>query len=165
MNETTLEVPPDQPTLKITRWFDAPPALVWKAVTTPALVARWWAPPCVEMLSCEMDVRVGGQWRFKIRSPRGEAGFHGEYREIAAPTRIVQTFIFDPFPDSPALETMTLVAEGARTRLIIDVLHDSVQSRDAHIASGMETGMRQAHAQLEALVDELVRQAAHDRAS
>lgn len=160
MNETTLEAPPGQPTLRITRWFDAPRDLVWKAVTTPALVQRWWAPPRMAMLSCEMDVRVGGQWRFKTRSPMGEVGFHGEYREISPPTRLVQTFIFDPFPDSPAVETMTLVAEGARTQLIIEVLHDSVQSRDAHVASGMETGMRQAHAQLEALVDELARQAA-----
>jgi len=160
MNETTLIAPPGQPTLKITRWFDAPRDLVWKAVTTPALVQRWWAPPCVELLSCEMDVRVGGHWRFKTRSPMGEVGFYGEYREIEAPNRLVQTFVFEPFPDSIAVETMTLIPEGARTQLVIDMVHPSVQSRDAHVASGMETGMRQAHAQLETLVNELVRQAA-----
>ncbi|HET9620365.1 MAG TPA: SRPBCC family protein [Kofleriaceae bacterium] len=160
MNETTLEVPPGQPTLKITRWFDAPQHLVWKAVTTPALVQRWWAPPCVELLSCEMDVRVGGAWRFLTRSPQGEVGFRGEYREIAPPHRIVQTFIFEPIPDSVAIETMTLIADGARTQLVVDVVHPSVAARDAHVASGMETGMRQAHAQLEAIVQELQRAAA-----
>jgi uncharacterized protein YndB with AHSA1/START domain len=160
MNETTLVAPPGQPTLKITRWFDAPRALVWKAVTTPALVMRWWAPPCVEMLSCDMDVRVGGAWRIRVRSPGGEAGFHGEYREIAGPERLVQTWIYDPFPAAVAIETMTLIADGARTQLVVDVVHASVEARDGHLASGMETGMRDAHAQLEAVVKELARAAA-----
>lgn len=160
MNETTLVAPPGHPTMKITRWFDAPRDLVWKAVTTPALVQRWWSPPCIEMIACEMDVRVGGAWRFRVRSPQGEVGFHGEYREIVAPERVVQTWIFDLFPDSVAIETLTLIADGARTQLVVDVLHPSVEARDGHLASGMETGMRQSHAQLEAVVTELVRAAA-----
>ena len=160
MNETTLVAPPGQPTMKISRWFDAPRDLVWKAITTPALVQRWWSPPCVEMLSCEMDVRVGGTWRIRVRSAQGETGFHGEYRELAGPTRLVQTWIFDPFPDSVAIETMTLVADGARTQLVVDVCHPCVEARDAHLSQGMEPGMRQAHAQLEDLVRELVRAAA-----
>jgi uncharacterized protein YndB with AHSA1/START domain len=160
MNETTLVAPPGQPTMKITRWFDAPRALVWKAVTTPALVRRWWAPPCVELVSCDMDVRVGGKWRILVRSPQGETSFYGEYREIAGPERLVQTWIFAPFPDSVAIETLTLIADGARTQLVVEVVHPSVEARDGHLSSGMETGMRQSHDQLEALVRELARAAA-----
>lgn len=157
LHETTLDAPPGVPTLTLTRWFDAPRALVWEAVTTPALVQQWWAPDWVEMVACEMDLRVGGSWRFRLRAPQGEIGFHGEYREIVAPERLVQTFIFDPIPDSPAIERLTLIADGDRTQLVVVAEHLSVEARDAHIASGMERGMRQTHAKLERLVMSLVR--------
>jgi uncharacterized protein YndB with AHSA1/START domain len=155
MNETKLAVPTDRPVILIERWFDAPRHLVWKATTTPELVARWYAPPFTEMVACEIDLRVGGAWRIVLRSQHGEAGFSGVYREIAPPARLVQTSIFDLKPDAAAIETAVYVADGARTRLDLEVAHPSFASRDGHVGLGMEPGMRAAHAQLEALVKSL----------
>jgi uncharacterized protein YndB with AHSA1/START domain len=152
MNETTLIVPADRPIILIERWFDAPVHLVWQATTTPELVARWYAPPFAEMVSCEIDLRVGGAWRIVLRARFGEAGFHGVYREIVAPTRLVQTSIFEPRPESTAIETASYVADGARTKLVLEITHPTFEARDGHVGSGMEAGMRAAHAQLDALV-------------
>ncbi len=96
------------------------------------------------MTTCEIDLRVGGKCRFLQRTCDGrEVGFHGEYREIVAPERIVQTWIFDPFPPSPAIETWTLEDHGDRTKLVILAEHDSVATRDNVIKSGMERGVRE----------------------
>ncbi|HEY3801870.1 MAG TPA: SRPBCC domain-containing protein [Kofleriaceae bacterium] len=152
MNETKLTVPTDRPVILIERWFDAPRHLVWKATTTPDLVKRWYMPACVEMLSCEIDLRVGGAWRIGIRSPEfGATAMYGEFRTIEAPERMVRTYIFQPFPEAVAIETSVLVAEGARTKLELEIAHGSFAARDGHVGSGMEAGMRQAHDQLEAV--------------
>jgi uncharacterized protein YndB with AHSA1/START domain len=152
MNETSLIVPADRPVILIERWFDAPCHLVWKATTTTELVARWYAPPFAEMESCEIDLRVGGAWRIVLRSKHGEVGLHGVYREVVAPTRLVHTSIFEPRPDSVAIETAIYIADGARTKLALEVAHPTFEARDAHVGLGMEPGMRAAHAQLDALV-------------
>jgi uncharacterized protein YndB with AHSA1/START domain len=154
-NKTNVTAPADKPVIHIERWFDAPRHLVWKATTTPDLVKRWWAPPCTELVSCEMDVRVGGSWRIVLKSEHGVAGFHGEYRELAAPSRLVRTDIYEAFPDAVAIETATLVDEGPRTKLVLEIVHPNIASRDAHLASGMENGMGMAHDQLDALVQAL----------
>jgi uncharacterized protein YndB with AHSA1/START domain len=126
----------------LTRVFDAPRHLVFEAMTKPEYVRRWWC--CMEGFSmpiCEMDVRVGGKWRYVMIAPDGnEVGFHGVYREIVAPERIVNTEIYEPFPDSPALCTMTLDAADGRTHYRNLVEHLSREARDAHVASGMESG-------------------------
>lgn len=156
-NETTITAEPGQRTIRIERWFDAPRHLVWQATTTPELVARWWAPCDVLALKAyAIDLRVGGAWRLVAASgDGGELGFHGEFREIVAPERLVRTFIFDPYPEAEAIETMTLVSQGSRTKLTVEILHATVAARDGHVASGMATGVRAAHAQLEAVVREL----------
>ncbi len=159
-NETTLTAEPGQPTIVVTRWFDAPADLVYEACTRPELVKQWWGPCNFTVVVCEIDLRVGGAWRNVLRAPDGhEEGFHGVYREIVPRERIVQTFVYEPFPQAEAIESATLVEHEGRTRLTVTITHQSVENRDAHLQSGMEHGMRDTHERLEALLGTL-RQAA-----
>jgi uncharacterized protein YndB with AHSA1/START domain len=136
---------PEDKQILITREFDAPAELVYKAYTTPELVRQWWHANRGEMTVCDIDLRVGGRWRFVMEAPNfGEVAFHGEYKEIVPNERIVSTEIFEPVPDHPALDTLTLTEEDGRTTLSILVEHDSKQSRDMHIESGMEDGLQDA---------------------
>lgn len=153
---TTLELPGDNE-IVITRSFAAPARLVFEALTTPELVRRWWAPRSRgEMTACEIDLRVGGSWRFAMRSARGvEVGFSGKYFEIDAPVRMVQSEIFDPFPDFPAMVTVTLTELAGRTTMTSRSVYPSQQVRDMVIASGMEGGMRESMVQLTEVVASL----------
>ena len=99
---------PSDTEILITRAFDAPAELVFKAFTTPELVQRWWGFETSEWLVCEIDLRVGGQWRYVIRERDMEVGFHGEYREIDGPHRLVSTEVYEGFPDAGSLNIMTL---------------------------------------------------------
>lgn len=159
-----VTLPSDREIL-ITRQFDAPAALVFKAVTTPALVQRWWACDATEWISCEIDLRVGGRWRYVTRqADGGEFGFHGEYREIDAPTRIVSTEAFEQLaemfpgtdPDAVAsLNTMQLTEDGGVTTLRVTVLHVSPEARDGHVNAGMEGGLQLAFDRLEDIAGHL----------
>jgi len=146
---TTLELPSDREIL-ITRTFDAPARLVFEAITRPEHVRRWWAPRSRgEMLTCEVDLRVGGAWRYVMRANDGmEVGFSGKFLELHAPTRIVQTEIFDPFPDAVSVVTVTLTESGGRTELQSRILYPSKEVRDQVVATGMEHGMRESYRQL-----------------
>jgi uncharacterized protein YndB with AHSA1/START domain len=136
---------PEDKQILITREFDAPAELVYKAYTTPELVRQWWHANRGEMTVCDIDLRVGGRWRFVMEAPNfGEVAFHGQYKEIVPNERIVSTEIFEPVPDHPALDTLTLTEEDGRTTLSILVEHASKQSRDMHIESGMEDGLQDA---------------------
>jgi uncharacterized protein YndB with AHSA1/START domain len=132
----------------ITREFDAPKHLVYRAWTTPELVRRWWHAKRGEMTTCEIDLRVGGSWRYVMVTPDGmEVGFHGEYREIVPNERIVSTEVYEGIPngdDYPAVDTLTLTEEDGRTTVTILVQHPSKEARDAHIESGMEEGLQDA---------------------
>jgi uncharacterized protein YndB with AHSA1/START domain len=129
----------------ITREFDAPKHLVYKAFTTPELVRRWWHANRGEMTVAEIDLREGGKWRYVMVAEGGfEVGFHGEYREIVPNERLVSTEIFEGMPDAEAVNTMTLTEADGRTTLEILVQHASKEHRDAHIESGMEAGMQDA---------------------
>ena len=130
----------------ITREFDAPRELVFKAWTTPELVARWWAGERGKVTSIEIDLRVGGTWRYVMEASEGgfEVAFHGEYQEIVPSERLVNTEVFEGMPDAAALDTMTLTEEDGRTTLSILVEHANKEGRDAHINSGMEDGMQDA---------------------
>jgi len=140
----TVTLPADEQIL-IVRDFDAPKELVYKAWTTPELVRRWWHANRGEMTTCEIDLRVGGGWRYVMVTPDGfEVGFHGEYREIVPNERLVSTEVYEGMPDGEALDTLTLTEAGGRTTLEILVQHSSKEHRDAHIASGMEDGMQDA---------------------
>ena len=139
-----VTLPADEQIL-ITREFDAPKHLVYKAWTTPELVRRWWNAKRGEVTTCEIDLRVGGTWRYVMVTPDGmEVGFHGEFREIVPNERIVSTEVFEGMPDAAALNTLTLTEEDGRTTLTILVEHSSKEHRDGHINSGMEAGMQDA---------------------
>jgi uncharacterized protein YndB with AHSA1/START domain len=139
-----VTLPTDEQIL-ITREFDAPRHLVYEAWTTPALVKRWWHANRGEMTVAEIDLRVGGGWRYAMVTPDGlEVAFHGEYREIVPNERLVSTEVYEGFPDGEALDTLTLTEVDGRTILEILVQHSSKEHRDAHIASGMEAGMQDA---------------------
>lgn len=133
----------------ITRSFDAPAAAVFRAWTTPDLVRRWWGFPTSEWVVCDIDLRVGGTWRYVTRDDGVEVGFHGEYREIDAPVRLVSTEVFEGFPDAEALDTLVLEERDGVTTLTITVLHQLPEHRDGHIASGMEHGMQVSFDRLE----------------
>ena len=137
----------------ITREFDAPKELIWKAWTTPELVKQWWHANRGEMKVAEIDLRVGGTWRYVSVTDDGfEVAFHGEYREIEPYDRIVSTEAYEgiPNPDENAtVNTVTLEETDGRT--IVKVLVDapSREIRDAIMESGMEAGMQDAYDLLE----------------
>jgi len=143
----TVTLPTDEQIL-ITREFDAPKHLVYKAWTTPELVKRWWNAKRGEVTIAEIDLRVGGRWRYVMVADGGlEVGFHGEYREIVPNERIVSTEVYEGIPDAEehaALNTLTLTEVDGRTTLTILVEHPNKEGRDAHINSGMEAGMQDA---------------------
>jgi uncharacterized protein YndB with AHSA1/START domain len=139
-----VTLPADEQIL-ITREFDAPKHLVYKAFTTPELVKRWWHANRGEMTVAEIDLRVGGKWRYvMVAEGDFEVGFHGEYREIVPNERIVSTEVYEGMPSAEAVNTMTLTEADGRTTLEILVQHASKEHRDAHIESGMEAGMQDA---------------------
>ena len=142
-----ITLPTDEQIL-ITREFDAPKYLVYKAWTTPELVRRWWHANRGEMTVCEIDLRVGGTWRYVMVADGGlEVGFHGEYREIVPNERLVSTEVYEGIPDADAhaaVDTLTLTEVEGHTILTILVEHPTKEGRDAHINSGMEAGMQDA---------------------
>ena len=137
----------------ITRDFDAPRHLVWQALTEPELIKRWWAGERGNVTSVEVDLRVGGNWRYVMTANPGfEVAFHGEYQEISAPERLVNTEAFEGIPDpdaNAALVTVTLAEKDGRTYLESLVEHKDQAGRDMHINSGMEGGMQEAYDSLE----------------
>jgi uncharacterized protein YndB with AHSA1/START domain len=140
----TVTLPTDEQIL-ITREFDSPKHLVYEAFTTPELVKRWWHANRGEMTLSEIDLRVGGKWRYVMVADGGfEVGFHGEYREIVPNERIVSTEVFEGMPDAEAVNTATFTETDGRTTLAILVQHASKEHRDAHIESGMEAGLQDA---------------------
>ena len=135
----------------ITREFNAPRHLVYKAWTTPELVRQWWHAKRGEVTVAEIDLRVGGRWRWVMVTPDGfEVGFHGEYREIVPDERLVTTEVYEGIPvpegesEEGALNTLTLTEADGRTTLSLLVQHASQESRDMHINSGMEDGLQDA---------------------
>jgi uncharacterized protein YndB with AHSA1/START domain len=140
----TVTLPADDQIL-ITREFSAPRHLVYRAWTTPELVRRWWAADRGTMTIAEIDLRVGGAWRYVMTANGGfEVAFHGEYREIVPNERIMSTEVFEGMPAAEALSTVTFTEVGGRTTVQILVQHTSRQHRDAHINSGMELGLQTA---------------------
>jgi uncharacterized protein YndB with AHSA1/START domain len=130
----------------VTREFDAPRELVWRAWTEPDLVSQWWPGQRGRMTTCEIDLRVGGAYRYVMEAAEGfEVAFHGEYREIEAPSRLVCTEIFEGAPE-PAVAPINVISFEAieeRTLLTMRTIVDSQELRDIIANSGMETGMQE----------------------
>jgi uncharacterized protein YndB with AHSA1/START domain len=158
--KATVTLPADEQIL-ITREFDAPKDLVYKAFTTPELVKRWWAGKRGEVTTAEIDLRVGGTWRYVMVAQGGfEVAFHGEYREIVPNERVVSTEVYEgapvPDPDAAAtLNTATFTESDGRTLLEILVDCPSREVRDAIIDSGMEGGMQEGMDLLEQVAQSL----------
>jgi uncharacterized protein YndB with AHSA1/START domain len=152
----TVSLPNDEQIL-ITREFNAPRHLVWKAWTTPELVKRWWHANRGKVTVAEIDLRIGGTWRYVSVTPDGlEVAFHGEYLEIVPDERLVSTEVYEGYPDAQAVDTLTLTEANGRTTLTVLVQHSSKEHRDAHIESGMEPGMQDALDLLEQVAVSLV---------
>jgi uncharacterized protein YndB with AHSA1/START domain len=153
--KAAVTLPTDEQIL-ITREFDAPRHLVYRAWTEPELVGRWWSGNRGEVTVAEVDLQVGGTWRYVMVTDDGfEAAFHGEYREIVPNERIVATEVYEGVPEVEALNTVTFAEADGRTTLTMLVQHASKEARDAHIDSGMEAGMREAMDLLERVANAL----------
>jgi uncharacterized protein YndB with AHSA1/START domain len=145
-----VTLPTDEEIL-ITREFDAPRHLVYRAYTTPELVMRWWSGQRGEMKIADIDLRVGGMWRYVMVANGGyEVAFHGEYREIVPDERIVTTEVYEGMPEvgDPAVDTVTFTEADGRTTLELLMRVSSKEIRDMVLETGMETGI---HEQMDAL--------------
>jgi uncharacterized protein YndB with AHSA1/START domain len=150
----TIALPSDTEML-ITRVFDAPADLIFTAWTTPELVKQWWGFETGEWLVCDVDLRVGGTWRWVVKERDMEVGFHGEYREIDRPHRLVSTEAYEGAPDpdgSASLNIMTLDEVDGVTTMTTLVQYPSQEIRDAVLESGMESGLQVSYDRLEDLV-------------
>ncbi len=144
---------PEDTQILITREFNAPRHLVYKAHVTPELIKRWWSGDRGEVTSVEVDLQVGGRWRYVMTANDGfEVAFHGEYKEIVPEEKIVNTEVFEGIPDGdddPALTTHTFTEVDGRTTLTVLTEVSSKQVRDMIIQTGMEGGMQEAMDHLE----------------
>ncbi|WP_077059268.1 TIGR03086 family metal-binding protein [Streptomyces sp. MP131-18] len=151
--ETQIAADPALPTLVITREFDAPPERVFRAYTDPDLVIQWLGPRRLTMRIDRYDARSGGSYRYVHRADDGtEYGFYGVFHEVRPNERIVQTCTFEDVPDGVSLETAAFEDLGGRTRLVATSLMESVEARDAMLASGAEGGVREGHERLDELL-------------
>jgi uncharacterized protein YndB with AHSA1/START domain len=141
MAKADYVIEPGKQEIIITRVFDAPRELVFKAYTDPKLVSQWFGPREYTTTVDKMEVRPGGLWRFVQRNPDGdEFAFHGVHHDIVAPERIVATFEFEGVPGHVLLQTLTLEPLGQKTRLVEQLVFQSVADRDGMVASGMQRG-------------------------
>jgi uncharacterized protein YndB with AHSA1/START domain len=131
--------------IKVTREFDAPRHLVFKAYTTPELISKWWTAKRGTMTACEVDLRVGGGWRYAMQADAGmQVAFHGEYKEIVPNERIVSTEVFEGAPGEGTLNTVTFTETNGRTTVTLLIDCPSKDVRDMIIATGMEDGLQDA---------------------
>jgi uncharacterized protein YndB with AHSA1/START domain len=153
-----VTLPSDEEIL-ITREFDAPRHLVYRAWTTPELVMQWWSGERGQMQVVEIDLRVGGRWRYVMTAHGGhEVGFHGEFREIVPEARIVNTEVYEGVPDGdsdPALNIVTFTEADGRTTLELLTRVSSREVRDMILESGMEVGMQEQMDRLEGVARSL----------
>lgn len=154
---------PSEREVKVTRSFRAPRALVYRAYTEPELVRRWLTGyPGWSMPVCEMDVRVGGKYRWRWRSDENgsEFGFQGTFRELQPPAKIVNTEAYDPgtvggeYPGAEAIVTVTFTEENGVTTVTTLIAYGSREARDAAVSTGMTDGMEYGYQLLERVLDE-----------
>jgi uncharacterized protein YndB with AHSA1/START domain len=151
-SHAVIEADPTVPIIRIIRDFAATPEQLFRAHTDPTLFVRWVGPNDISTTIDHWDCRTGGSWAFSNTRGDESYSFHGSFHEIS-PTRLIQTFTFDMWPDGVSLETLIITDLGnGRTRLSAQSLVDSFESRDQWLASGMETGINDGYAKLDALL-------------
>ena len=155
-NETTINVPDGLPYIEIVREFEAPPEKVYRAHVEADLAMRWLGPRDLDNQAEHWDARTGGSWRYVSRRGEDAFAFYGSFHELRPAERIVQTFTYEGAPDGVALEILTLEPlDGGRTRLRAFSIGDSVEGRDAIVASGMEHGVVEGYEKLDELLPSL----------
>jgi uncharacterized protein YndB with AHSA1/START domain len=150
-NSTALQVTlPSDLEIRMTRTFNAPRELIFKAYSSCEHLKHWWGPRKYELASCEMEFRPGGKYRFVHKGPDGEEhGFRGEYREIVEPERIVSTFEWEGLPGHISVDTLTLTEENGVTTYTTNTVFDSKEDRDGMLQSGMEGGANESMERLD----------------
>lgn len=158
MGETEFVIEPGRQDIVMTRVFDAPRDVVFRAATDPDLIPKWWGPARYETTVDRADVRPGGQWRYISRDSDGsEYPFHGVYHDVTAPERVIQTFEFEPMPGHVSLETLTLEEiGGGKTKYVSVSVFQSVEDRDGMVQSGMEEGASEGMDRLAELIKTLL---------
>ena len=157
-NSDTFKVTtPSDTEIQLTRLFSAPRHLVFEAMSKPEHIKRWWGSlgDGYSVPVCEVDLRVGGKWRFVNKHPKGEAEFYGVYKVIDPPGRIVFTEIYAPFPDAESTVTATLTEEHGKTRLNAVSKYPSKMVRDMVLSTGMEKGAAKSYDNLDVISMEL----------
>ncbi len=155
-HETTIHVPEGVPVIEITREFDAPPEKVYRAHVDGDLAMQWMGPRDIESRVDHWDARTGGSWRYVSSRGDDEFAFYGSFHELRPGERIVQTFTYEGAPDGVALEILRLERlDGGRCRLTAVSVGESVEDRDAMVASGMESGIVEGYEQLDELLTRL----------
>lgn len=151
--QTQITAEPGVPQIVMTREFDAPRDLLFRAYTDPELLVQWLGPCNLTMTVDCLDNRDGGRWRFVHRDPEGnEFGFHGVIHGTPSPDGIVRTFEFEGAPGHVSLETLTLEERDGKTLARTNVVYQSLAARDAHLQSGMERGFNESMERLDALL-------------
>jgi uncharacterized protein YndB with AHSA1/START domain len=156
MGSTQITAEPGVPFIDVSREFDAPRELLFRAHTEPELLKQWLGPRKYEMVVERLEARDGGTWRYIHRDADGnEFGFHGVFHGDPSPERTVQTFEFEGAPGHVSLETLELEDRGGRTIVRVHSVYQSVEARDAMVQSGMEQGMNEGYERLDELLARL----------
>jgi uncharacterized protein YndB with AHSA1/START domain len=157
MTRTQITANPGVPFIDVVREFEAPRELIFRAHVDPELVVQWMGPRGYEMVVDSWDVRDGGSWRYVHRDKDGtEYGFHGVFHGPASPDAMVQTFEFEGAPGHVSLAAVSMEEHDGLTRVMVHSVYQSVEDRDAVVASGMERGMSEGYERLDALVTGLL---------
>ena len=161
MGKLNIVAEPGQQAIVMTRTFDAPRALVFKAFTDPTSIPKWWGPADQTTTVDRMDAHAGGSWRFVHRGGDGEEqAFHGVYHTVVAPEKLIYTFEWEGLPNHAMLETITFEDDGGRTRMTDIAVFPTTEDRDGMMASGMEGGANETMDRLEELLRTLMKSAA-----
>jgi uncharacterized protein YndB with AHSA1/START domain len=156
MNKTNIVAEPGKQLVVITRTFDAPRELVFKAYTDPKLIPQWWGPRYLTTTIDKLEARPGGIWRFVQRAPDGgQHAFHGVIHDIVQPERIVETFEYEGVPGHVALDTATFEERDGKTTVTSTSVFQSVEDRDGMVQSGMESGVVEGNERLDELLAKL----------
>ncbi len=156
MNKLKLIAEPGKQEFVMTRTFNAPRELVFKAFTDPELIPQWWGPSIYSTIVDKMDLQFGGMWRYINKGEDGnEFAFKGVYHEVTAPERLVYTIEFEGMPGHIGLETITFEEEDGKTIMTDQGVFQTLEDRDGMIQSGMEAGAAETMDRLAALVEKV----------